>query len=174
MMFHTNAFILGFLPVCVVGFFVLGRLYGATSALRWLIASNLFFYAWWNPAHVPLLVASVLGNYGIALRLRHSDATRAWLAGGIVANLALLGWFKYADFLLHIVVPAAPALHITLPLAISFFTFQQRTCKPPKSTVFYGFVGFCKLQVFRLPTRRNVPGLSTWCKAEPWLATYDP
>jgi hypothetical protein len=50
-MFHTNAFILGFLPVCVVGFFALGRLYGATSALRWLIASNLFFYAWWNPAH---------------------------------------------------------------------------------------------------------------------------
>ncbi len=125
MMFHTTAFILGFLPVCVLGFFALGRLYGTTSALRWLIASNLFFYAWWNPAHVPLLAASVLGNYWIASKLRHPGATRAWLVGGIVANLALLGWFKYADFLLHIVIPAAPALHVTLPLAISFFTFQQ-------------------------------------------------
>jgi alginate O-acetyltransferase complex protein AlgI len=125
MMFHTYGFILGFLPVCVVGFFALGRLYGATSALHWLIVSNLFFYAWWNPAHLPLLVASVLGNYWMASRLRQSNATRAWLVGGVVANLALLGWFKYADFLLHIAVPAAPAMHITLPLAISFFTFQQ-------------------------------------------------
>jgi hypothetical protein len=51
MMFHTNAFNIGFLPVCAVGFLAFGRLYDATSALRWLIASNLFFYAWWNPAH---------------------------------------------------------------------------------------------------------------------------
>jgi alginate O-acetyltransferase complex protein AlgI len=125
MMFHTDTFIFGFLPVCLAGFFALGRFYGAPSALRWLIACNLFFYAWWNPAHVPLLVASVGGNYAFALRLRHTGAKTAWLAAGIAANLALLAWFKYADFLLHIAVPTAPALHITLPLAISFFTLQQ-------------------------------------------------
>jgi alginate O-acetyltransferase complex protein AlgI len=125
MMFHTVAFILGFLPVCVTGFFALGRFFGAKGALRWLLACNLFFYAWWNPAHLPLLAASVVGNYMIAHKLRHTSANRAWLAAGVAANLALLGWFKYADFLLHIAVPAAPALHITLPLAISFFTFQQ-------------------------------------------------
>jgi alginate O-acetyltransferase complex protein AlgI len=125
MMFHTVAFILGFLPVCVAGFFLLGRFYGTSVALGWLVACNLFFYAWWNPAHVPLLAASVLGNYAIAWKLRHTEATRAWLAAGVVANLVLLGWFKYADFLLQIAAPSAPALHITLPLAISFFTFQQ-------------------------------------------------
>jgi alginate O-acetyltransferase complex protein AlgI len=47
------------------------------------------------------------------------------LTAGIALNLSVLGWFKYAGFLLHIVSPGAPALHITLPLAISFFTFQQ-------------------------------------------------
>jgi alginate O-acetyltransferase complex protein AlgI len=125
MMFHTVAFILGFLPVCVAGFFLLGRFFGTAIALGWLVACNLIFYAWWIPIHVPLLVASVAGNYAIAWKLRHTLVPRAWLVGGVAANLALLGWFKYADFVLHSVVPSAPALQITLPLAISFFTFQQ-------------------------------------------------
>jgi D-alanyl-lipoteichoic acid acyltransferase DltB (MBOAT superfamily) len=125
MLFHTIAFILGFLPVCLAGFFVLGRFCGGGWALRWLIGCSLFFYAWWNPAYLPLLVGSVALNYLIARTLQHTTRRRAWLAVGVTLNLAILGWFKYADFLLHIVAPRAPALHITLPLAISFFTFQQ-------------------------------------------------
>ena len=52
-------------------------------------------------------------------------AARYWLIAGVTFNLALLGWFKYATFLLHIAAPSAPSLNIALPLAISFFTFQQ-------------------------------------------------
>ena len=107
----------GFLPRRPLG--------GGTWALRWLVAASLFFYAWWSPAYLPLLVGSVLANHAIARRLRCTPITAHWLAAGIALNLALLGWFKYADFLLHIVAPDAPELHITLPLAISFFTFQQ-------------------------------------------------
>jgi alginate O-acetyltransferase complex protein AlgI len=125
MMFHTVVFILGFLPVCVAGFFVLGRCFSVTAALCWLGGCSLFFYAWWNPAYVPLLIASVVGNFALAWKLRQTRSVRAWLVLGVGANLAVLGWFKYADFLLHIVAPSAPALHIALPLAISFFTFQQ-------------------------------------------------
>ena len=125
MMFHTTAFILGFLPICLVGFFMLGRFYGARWAVCWLVAFSLFFYGWWNPEHLPLLVGSVGLNYAVARKLQHSDRPRAWLTAGVALNLTLLGWFKYADFLMHIVAPNAPALHITLPLAISFFTFQQ-------------------------------------------------
>jgi D-alanyl-lipoteichoic acid acyltransferase DltB (MBOAT superfamily) len=125
MMFHTIAFILGFLPICLFGFFSFGRFLHPRCALLWLVACSLFFYGWWNPAHLPLLIGSVGVNYGVAVMLRRSNRPRRWLAAGITLNLALLGWFKYADFLLHIAVPAAPSLHVTLPLAISFFTFQQ-------------------------------------------------
>ncbi|HYZ22243.1 MAG TPA: MBOAT family O-acyltransferase, partial [Rhodopila sp.] len=125
MLFHTQAFILGFLPVCLAGFFLAGRLLGADWALRWLLLASMIFYAWWNPAHLPLLVGSVLINYAIARQIRRSGRPRAWLIVGVALNLGLLGWFKYADFLLHTLWPAAPVLGITLPLAISFFTFQQ-------------------------------------------------
>ena len=125
MMFHTIAFILGFLPVCLTGFFTLGRFFGSAWALRWLVACSLFFYAWWSPEHLPLLLGSVVANHTIAWKIRNSGDPGGWLTGGIVLNLAVLGWFKYADFLLHMVIPAAPALSIALPLAISFFTFQQ-------------------------------------------------
>src|ERR1700712_3635737 len=125
MMFHTTAFVLGFLPVCMAGFFTLGRFCSAAWALRWLVACSLFFYAWWNPEHLPLLVGSVVLNHAIARKLRHTDRPRAWLTAGVALNLVILGWFKYADFVLHIVAPDAAALKITLPLAISFFTFQQ-------------------------------------------------
>ena len=125
MMFHTIPFILEFLPLCAAGFFIAGRFYGVTGALGWLVLCSLFFYAWSDPTQMPLLAASVLGNFTIARILRRTRRSRVWLTLGAGANLAVLGWFKYADFLLHIADPEAPALHITLPLGISFFTFQQ-------------------------------------------------
>jgi len=131
MLFHSQAFILGFLPLALAGFFLLGRLGGRAWALAWLLAASLFFYGWWNPRLVPLLAGSIAANYWLGQRiLRHAQSghatpARRWLIAGITCNLALLGWFKYADFLLHIAAPNAPLLSIFLPLAISFFTFQQ-------------------------------------------------
>ena len=120
MLFHSQIFVLCFLPVFLAGFLLAGR-----YALHWLIAASLVFYGWWNPAHMPLLVGSILANHAIGLRIHRSGAPRRWLLVGVAGNLALLGWFKYADFLLAMVSPDAPALGIVLPLAISFFTFQQ-------------------------------------------------
>lgn len=126
MLFNTPAFILGFLPVALAGFFMLGRLGGPRWALRWLVAASLFFYGWWNPPFVLLLAGSILGNYWLAWQISRSRSERWWLIGGIAANLTLLGWFKYANFMVHDVLRLdAPELHIFLPLAISFFTFQQ-------------------------------------------------
>ena len=125
MMFHSIAFILGFMPVCIGGFFAAGRLAGGAWPLRWLIAANLVFYAWWDPAQTPILIASVAGNYAIGCKLGRGGATRPWLTAGVLANLLLLGWFKYANFFLHIVLPDAGAVTVALPLGISFFTFQQ-------------------------------------------------
>lgn len=131
MLFHSQPFILGFLPLCLIGFFLLGRIGGARLALCWLVFASLAFYAWWNPPFVMLLAGSIVLNYGVGQRILalakagQPSAARRWLMAGIAADLLLLAWFKYANFLLHAAVPGAPPLQVFLPLAISFFTFQQ-------------------------------------------------
>ncbi len=135
MLFNSEPFVLGFLPLALGGFFLLGRIGGTRAALAWIVLASLVFYAWWNPPFVLLLAGSILGNYAIGERIRRAAAAgrdraaRAWLTGGVAGNLGLLGWFKYAGFLAGSVAALfgrhAPELHIFLPLAISFFTFQQ-------------------------------------------------
>ncbi len=128
MLFHAQEFLLGFLPACLAGFFILGRRAGPGWALGWLAAASLVFYGWWNPFCLPLLLGSILGNWFLAARItaaRRTSAASAWLAAGVILNLALLGWFKYAGFAWSILAPAAVPPDIVLPLAISFFTFQQ-------------------------------------------------
>ncbi len=128
MVFSSLEFIYLFLPPVLVGYFAL-RAWGRENLIIWwLIAASLAFYAWWSPLHLLLLIGSVMANFAlhrIILRKRSKGA----LALGIAGNLATLAYFKYADFLIANVnlVPGVdlPALGIVLPLAISFFTFQQ-------------------------------------------------
>ncbi len=120
MLFHSQAFVFGFLPLCFLGFRLAGR-----WALHWLIAASLLFHGWWNPIHVPLLVGSILANHAVGRRIHCSPTPRRWTIAGVAGNLAVLAWFKYADFLAGIVAPGAAPFGIVLPLAISFFTFQQ-------------------------------------------------
>jgi alginate O-acetyltransferase complex protein AlgI len=130
-LFHSRAFIFIFLPLCLGGFFLTARLAGTVWALRWLVAASLCFYGWWDPRFVPLLIGSILFNHLIARdvrALRRAGATRAAkreLIAAITLDLLILCLFKYADFFLHTIAPSYPELGLTLPLAISFFTFQQ-------------------------------------------------
>jgi len=161
MLFNSPEFVLGFLPVALAGFFLLGRVGGQGWALRWLVGCSLFFYGWWNPKFVLLLAGSIGGNYLIGRRIRRLNrlaarrAARGWLIAGVFLNLALLGWFKYANFALESLAGVAgwraPELDIFLPLAISFFTFQQimflaesyrEQCAEPRLLVYAGFVAF--------------------------------
>jgi len=134
MLFNSPEFIYLFLPVVLAGFFWLAR-WSHRVAATWLTAASLFFYGWWNPAYVGLLLASIFFNYGMGLALareagRPPQARRPMLlAFAIAADLGLLGYFKYANFFLD----SANALlgtgwnagSIILPLGISFFTFTQ-------------------------------------------------
>ena len=114
MLFNSQIFVFGFLPLCLTGLVLFRR-----WALWWLIGMSFLFYGWWNVVHVPLLAASILANYAAGLRIARGGHARAWLIAGVSADLGLLGWFKYAGFLFGIEATEAP------PLAISFFTFQQ-------------------------------------------------
>ena len=134
MLFSSQEFIYLFLPIVLVGFFLLARLSHRIAA-TWLMAASLFFYGWWNPAYLGLLLGSIFFNYGMGLVLAR-ESTRLLelrrpflLALGVSANLVLLGYFKYANFFLGsanaIMATDWDAGKIILPLGISFFTFTQ-------------------------------------------------
>ena len=127
MLFNSYAFLFLFLPVVLLVFLRLEQRH-REAALTWLVVASLFFYGWWKPVYLLLLLTSMVFNFSIGARLqRHSQ--RWLLVLGVAGNLALLGWFKYA----HFVTGTLNALGgmqwsldaIVLPLAISFFTFQQ-------------------------------------------------
>jgi len=121
-------------PVVAAGFFLFGALGWRRIALGWLVLASLYFYAFWNVAYVPLLVGSIGANYAIGYVLARTSEKRRFLrrtmlVAAIAGNLALLGYFKYTDFAISTVDAVAgaaiPLQHIVLPLAISFFTFNQ-------------------------------------------------
>lgn len=128
MLFNSYEFIFAFFPVVLAGWFWLGQKGQARLGLLWLVLASLFFYAWWNPVCLPLLLGSVVFNYACGralLRWRRMEI----LFGGVGANIALLVYYKYTGFLLDSVAGLTGASvfvpHIILPIGISFFTFQQ-------------------------------------------------
>jgi len=131
-LFNSYVFVLAFLPIALAGFFAAGRL-GRRVAGCWLIAASLVFYGWWNTGFVPLLLASIAGNYAAA-RLIHALAPRprrqtAALVIAIAANLAALLYYKYLAAMLGFLRMHGVADIVftdpVLPLGISFFTFTQ-------------------------------------------------
>ena len=136
MLFNSFVFVLVFLPLSLLAYYVVvARWPGA--CLVPLIGFSLLFYAWWNPIYLVLLLISIRVNYGLGLVIldgrRCGTLSRVDLAfvSGIIFNLALLGYFKYANFFVDTINQAVELGWtlgtIILPLAISFFTFQQIT-----------------------------------------------
>ncbi|KZM51821.1 MBOAT family O-acyltransferase [Labrenzia sp. OB1] len=128
MLFSSLTFLAGFLPIVLAGTFLLRRFAGTGTVLLFLLVSSLVFYSWMFPAYLFLLTGSVLANYLLARKLStRPGKPLLWL--GIGLNLGLLGWFKYALFFTETlaVLTGHPfnLPDILLPLAISFFTFQQ-------------------------------------------------
>jgi len=134
-LFNTYEFILLFLPLTLLGYFLLAKVRGAEVAIVWLTFASLFFYAWWKPIYVFLLLGSMGFNFCIGRLLSHAHAKsdrytgRALLVIGVSANLMLLAYFKYAHFVVenvnHLTGASFQLPTIILPLAISFYTFQQ-------------------------------------------------
>jgi alginate O-acetyltransferase complex protein AlgI len=131
MLFNSFTFIFGFLPITLAGFLIIRRMAGLNASFGWLSAASLFFYGWWNPQLVILLVTSLCGNYLIGSRIAGSTSqnARALFILGVVANLGLLGYFKYTDFFIGPINGLADVgwslQNIVLPLGISFFAFQK-------------------------------------------------
>lgn len=130
MLFNSYEFIFLYLPITFAGFFLIARLSFAYAAL-WLGVASLVFYGYWNPKFVGLLLASIIFNYlsGFAISRAPQSRKGALLTLAITLNLAVLAYYKYANFFIlnanGIAGTGWSTLDIILPLGISFFTFTQ-------------------------------------------------
>lgn len=135
MLFNSFEFALGFLPVVLGAYFALGHRGKYIWACSTLALGSIFFYGYWMPQYVVLMLASISLNYGIGdliqRSLRAGDEALALVALrlGICSNLIALGYFKYAGFFVTNIEAAfglgLSEIHILLPIGISFFTFTQ-------------------------------------------------
>jgi D-alanyl-lipoteichoic acid acyltransferase DltB (MBOAT superfamily) len=140
MLFNSYQFTFGFLPIVLAIFWALSARDARRTCAGFVILASLCFYGWWNWHYLFLFGFSILFNFGWSLLLVPPDVSadqagdhrrRTLLGFGIAVNLALLGYFKYRKFL----VDSTGALlgvawhppQLVLPLAISFFTFEQVT-----------------------------------------------
>src|SRR3954452_9303999 len=132
MLFGSLEFVFGFLPVALLTYHLL-RLRGWQVAAKLaMVLASLVFYGWGDPRYILLVLSSIAVNYGLGAaihRTQEPGRRKAMLGLGLVLNLGLLGYYKYANFFLQNVgglfgIHDVPATLI-IPLAISFFTFQQ-------------------------------------------------
>ncbi|WP_206242054.1 MBOAT family O-acyltransferase [Novosphingobium terrae] len=131
MAFNSYGFALCFLPLVWLGWWLAGRFAGQRGRLSVIVAAGLGFYAMASAWALPVLLASLAGNYAIARLIAASEGqTRhRWLVLGVSANVLALLAFKFTGFLgvnLGWLMGRPPLWRdLALPLGISFFTFQQ-------------------------------------------------
>lgn len=136
MLFNSFSYIFAFLPIVIVVYHILLKYRLIFASKIWLIFSSIIFYSWWDSKYTMLLLLSMLANFAIgssfyAKIFQDINKRKCLLIFGIVMNIAILGYYKYANFfidninqLFHCNITFAK---IILPLGISFFTFTQIT-----------------------------------------------
>jgi alginate O-acetyltransferase complex protein AlgI len=136
MLFNSYEFIFLFLPLTFFIYFYLNHKRLTQASKAFLLFSSLLFYSWWNLLYLPIIITSMLFNYVIGNALiqtidtnKNRFSKKSILTFGISTNIALLGYFKYSNFFIQNLNSISnqnfELLDLSLPLAISFFTFQQ-------------------------------------------------
>ncbi len=143
MLFNSTIFILGFLPLTLLGFWGLSKFRLTKGSTIWLLVSSLFFYSYWNifsPAgqgqtiqYIFLIIFSVIINYSIGTEIANSkqfsNRAKSLLILGIILNLTVIIYYKYANFFLdsinYLFSSNFKVDNLILPLGISFYTFTQ-------------------------------------------------
>ena len=132
MSFNSYSFIFIFLPVALLGFYLTNKMKGRRWCMVWLIGVSLFFYGLWNWVLVLLIIGSVLLNYIFGIFINRNRVNERNLKKilylGIACNLSLLIIFKYYGVYKNLNLQAFESvfeLDLIVPVAVSFFTFQQ-------------------------------------------------
>ena len=133
MLFNSYIFILVFLPITILGYYLVGKSKnGAIYSKAWLVMASIIFYGYWNINFLPIIISSIVVNFVLVKKVFEANKQKSKLRFfqlGLVFNLSLLGYFKYKNFFLENLNWMTGAnIHfeqIILPLGISFFTLQQ-------------------------------------------------
>ncbi len=130
MLFNSFAFIFCFLPVTLAGFFVFNKFDKNQFAKCWLVGASLFFYCFWTLKNLPIIMTLLAVNYFLGREL-HSLQPR-WPKGillklGLIFNIGILCFFKYANFFNDISGSPFELGKLLLPLGLSFLVLQQIT-----------------------------------------------
>lgn len=132
MLFNSYIFVLLFLPMCIVGYFGLNHFKHYKCALWFLLGMSLWFYGYFNPSYLGVILSSILINYFIYRLLSKIDKAQVRkiiMLTGVLINISILFYFKYYDFFITNINALFRTDYvlqgIILPLGISFFTFQQ-------------------------------------------------
>lgn len=159
MLFNSYIFILFFLPVTLLLYFVLNHFRQEKPAKVILIIMSCWFYAYFHIGYLAIILLSVFCNYGVARVLLARFQKDVWrkriLCAGILANVAVIFYYKYFNFLLENVnalFPVSyPVRNIIMPLGISFFTLQQISYLVDSyrgETKDYGLTDYCLFVTF--------------------------
>ena len=128
MLFNSYIFIFIFLPLCLIGFYLLEKR-SPRGAKAWLVLLSLWFYGYFNVYYLAIMIGSIVFNYLVYLWMNHAVNRKLPLVAGITMNLGVLFYFKYFDFFIEncntLFGTNMMLRGIVLPLGISFFTFQQ-------------------------------------------------
>src|SRR5258708_14726244 len=132
MLFTQFAFIFVFIPVTLIGYFIIPKIFPQPAAqVIWLAAASLVFYGYWDIRFVPIIVVSIVANYlfgrAISASPPGSSRRKTLLITIIAGNLLALAFFKYTNFGINtynaLAGSAVRNLPMVLPLGISFFVF---------------------------------------------------
>lgn len=98
MLFNSTIFIALFLPLCLIGWYGLQQFKNPAWAKLFLVGMSLWFYGYYNPWYLLILVGSLLVNQGISAAMEHGRSRKLLLTLGLIANIGLLFYFKYFNF----------------------------------------------------------------------------
>lgn len=133
MYFNSYIFILIFLPITLLGYYLINKTKKYSLGTLWLLIASLVFIGYLNPYYMVTTTVSVVIGYIFVMAVtneKHSHVTQKLiLTVGIVVHLGVLLYFKYFNFFIEninmILQKEMTFLDIILPLGISFYTFQQ-------------------------------------------------
>ncbi|MGI6608440.1 MAG: MBOAT family O-acyltransferase [Erysipelotrichaceae bacterium] len=127
MLFSSLPFLFYFLPTVLLLYFIVPKSFKNIV----LLVSSLFFYGWGEPKYLALMIVSILMGYIFGLLIEKNadnNKSKVFVIISVACSLLILGYFKYADFFIHsfnsITGLSIPFLKISLPVGISFYTFQ--------------------------------------------------